>query len=100
MLGFNRLHLNKEKTLCPHSCGGGMCPTWAQAASGWLSAQQQDSSALHEGWQKLPPGGGVLQEGPGAGAGHGDKVSDACVTASPHTSQQNSKQSNKACLIV
>lgn len=52
-----------------------MCPAWTQTASSWFSAQQQDRSTFYEGGEKLPPSRGAVQKGPGAGAGHGDKVS-------------------------
>lgn len=45
-----------------------------EAAGCRLSAQQQGGGALHEGGQELRPSRGAVQEGPGAGAGHGDKV--------------------------
>lgn len=63
------------------SCGGGVRSAWTEAAGCRLSAQQQSGGALHEGGQELRPSRGAVQEGPGAGAGHGDKVRVARTSA-------------------
>ena len=81
--------------LLPNSCSGGVCSARAEATSGWVSAQQQDSGALHEGGEELCPCWGAVQEGPGARADHRVKVRDAHIPVPSPTSHQTSKLTSK-----
>lgn len=87
-----------QSCLVPHSCSGGVCSARAETAGSRFSAQQQGSSALHEGGEELRPGRGAVQEGPGARTNHRDKVRGTHITGRSHKSQWTSKHIAKPCI--